>query len=106
MLSRSASAAYLSAGTAPPSALAPPPEQLAWVEPYVAKSALQDLGKLSKLAKLLPACPAEAPVGEDENEGQGHLKEKTLQTIHFSGESRHIQPTYIPAYTPGRHVQS
>lgn len=65
MLSRSASAAYLSAGTAPPSALAPPPEQLAWVEPYVAKSALQDLGKLSKLAKLALASPAEPPVGED-----------------------------------------
>lgn len=95
MLSRSASAAYLSAGTAPLSALAPPPEQLAWVEPYVAKSALQDLWKLSKLAKLALAGPAEAPVGQEDgvkrDSGRGHVKENALQTILFSGEAGRTQ---------------
>lgn len=78
MLSRSASAAYLSAGM--PSALVPPPEQLAWVEPYVAKSALQDLGKLSKLAKLALASPAEPPVGQKDMMKQG------IRTGSFEGD--------------------
>lgn len=71
MLSRSASAAYLSAGTAPRSALAPPPEELAWAEPYVAKSALQDFGKLSKLAKLALASPGVPPAGEEDTVKHG-----------------------------------
>lgn len=92
MLSRSASAAYLSAVTAPASPLAPPPEQLDWEDPYVAKSALQDLGKLSKLAKLALASPAEPAVQSETwrnmvNRHRGHLKENILQTMCFSGES-------------------
>lgn len=59
MLSRSARAAYLSAGmlalsTAPLSA----PEELLWEEELKdPKSALRDLGKLSNFAKLAFASP-------------------------------------------------
>lgn len=62
MLSRSARAAYRSAGTLPASALCPSPTELLWVELNEAKSALHDLGKLSKFAKLALTSPDELPV--------------------------------------------
>lgn len=62
MLSRSARAAYLSAGTLVPCtpSLPAPVELLCEEELKDPKSALHDLGKLSKFAKLAFASPAEA----------------------------------------------
>lgn len=54
-LSRLARAAYRSAGTLTAST------ELLWVELNEGKSALHDLGKLSKLAKLGLASPDELP---------------------------------------------
>lgn len=70
MLSRSASAAYLSAGTL---ALSTPalgaPAEVLWDELKEPKSALEDLGKLSKFAKLALANPGALPVWRRETEG-------------------------------------
>lgn len=55
-------AAYRSAGTLAASTLCPSPTELLWVELNEAKSALHDLGKLSKFAKLALASPDELPV--------------------------------------------
>lgn len=67
MLSRSAKAAYRFAEKLTASTLCTSPTELLWVELNEAKSALHDLGKSSKFAKLALAIPDELPVERKES---------------------------------------
>lgn len=100
MLSRSARAAYLSAGTLVLSTAAlGPPAELLWEELKDPKSALQDLGKLSKFAKLALANPELLPVWRRK------MTQVSRESLKLQGFHALCQSTFYSAPSHTQHSQ-